>query len=72
MERFLLDILQANDYEVAKVLQGSYDEIMVDEFQDTSVLQNAIIELISNGHNVFRVGDVKQSILQIPSEQNHL
>ncbi len=62
MERFLLDILQANDYEVAKVLQGSYDEIMVDEFQDTSVLQNAIIELISNGHNVFRVGDVKQSI----------
>lgn len=62
MERFLLEILEANDSEVAMQLQDAYDEIMVDEFQDTSILQNAIIEKISNGHNVFRVGDVKQSI----------
>lgn len=47
---------------VAHILQDAFDEIMVDEFQDTSDLQNAIIDMISNGHNVFRVGDVKQSI----------
>ncbi len=62
MERYAFDILCANDHTVAKILQDSFDEIMVDEFQDTSDLQNAIIDMISNGHNVFRVGDVKQSI----------
>lgn len=62
MERYAYDILCANNYTVAHILQDSFDEIMVDEFQDTSDLQNAIIDMISNGHNVFRVGDVKQSI----------
>lgn len=62
MERYAFDILNANDQTVAKILRDSFDEIMVDEFQDTSDLQNAIIDRISNGHNVFRVGDVKQSI----------
>lgn len=62
MERFAREILISNDYAAAKLLQDSLDEIMVDEFQDTSELQNSIIDLISNGHNVFRVGDVKQSI----------
>lgn len=35
---------------------------MVDEYQDTNEIQDEIIQLISNGSNVFRVGDVKQSI----------
>ena len=64
MERYAYDILCANNYTVAHILQDSFDEIMVDEFQDTSDLQNAIIDMISNGHNVFRVGDVKQSIFR--------
>ena len=62
MERFAYEILQKNNGSVASILQDSLDEILVDEFQDTSELQNAIITCISNGHNVFRVGDVKQSI----------
>ena len=62
MERFALEILQKNNGTTAAILKDSYDEIMVDEFQDTSELQNAIIEMISRGNNVFRVGDVKQSI----------
>ena len=35
---------------------------MVDEFQDTSVLQNEIIKLLAVPGTIFRVGDVKQSI----------
>ena len=62
MERFAYEILQKNNGSVAGIIRDSLDEILVDEFQDTSELQNAIITCISNGHNVFRVGDVKQSI----------
>lgn len=62
MERFAYEILMRNNGTVASILRDSLDEILVDEFQDTSELQNAVITAISNGHNVFRVGDVKQSI----------
>ncbi|MBR4163548.1 MAG: UvrD-helicase domain-containing protein, partial [Solobacterium sp.] len=62
MERYAFDILNKNDGIIADIIRDSLDEIMVDEFQDTSFLQNEIIEKISNGKNVFRVGDVKQSI----------
>ena len=62
MERFALNILKKNSCAAAELIRESLDEIMVDEFQDTSELQNEIIELISNGRNIFRVGDVKQSI----------
>ena len=36
--------------------------IMVDEFQDTNDIQDTIISLIARENNVFRVGDIKQSI----------
>lgn len=62
MERYAYNILTVNNASISMIMKDLYDEIMVDEFQDTSDLQNAIIEMISNGHNVFRVGDVKQSI----------
>ena len=40
-----------------------YLEIMVDEYQDTNEVQNAIFRAVSkNGQNIFCVGDVKQSI----------
>lgn len=62
MERFALEILEKNGGAVAGILQNSFDEIMVDEFQDTSLLQNLIIEQLARPGTVFRVGDVKQSI----------
>ncbi len=37
-------------------------EIMVDEYQDTNAVQNAIFGALSAGDNLFMVGDVKQSI----------
>ena len=42
-------------------LKNYYNEIMVDEYQDTSDLQETFINLISN-NNVYMVGDIKQSI----------
>ena len=40
-----------------------YREIMVDEYQDTNEVQNTIFEALSRErHNLFAVGDVKQSI----------
>jgi ATP-dependent helicase/nuclease subunit A len=62
LERFALQILKANHDMIADRMRLQYDEIMIDEFQDTSELQNAIIQLIARPDNVFRVGDVKQSI----------
>lgn len=41
--------------------KASFKEIMIDEYQDTSDIQEAFIELIAN-HNVYMVGDIKQSI----------
>ena len=34
----------------------------VDEYQDTNHIQERMLELLSNGHNRFMVGDIKQSI----------
>lgn len=62
MERYALNILEANRHTVANQIRESFDEIMIDEFQDTSELQNMIIEKIAKENNVFRVGDIKQSI----------
>ncbi len=40
----------------------TFVEIMVDEYQDTNAVQNTIFNALSNGNNLFFVGDVKQSI----------
>lgn len=61
-EAYALNILRHNDYQIAKLIRPLYKEIMVDEFQDTNEYQDEIIRLISNGSNIFRVGDIKQSI----------
>jgi ATP-dependent helicase/nuclease subunit A len=44
-------------------ISGRYREILVDEYQDTNEVQNAIFRAVSReGKNLFTVGDVKQSI----------
>ncbi|MBE6128282.1 MAG: hypothetical protein E7185_03300 [Erysipelotrichaceae bacterium] len=62
MERYALDILQAADGAAARRINSGIDEILVDEFQDTSTLQDTIIRTIAMDKRIFRVGDVKQSI----------
>jgi len=44
-------------------LSKNYKEILIDEYQDTNELQDAIFSAISdNENNLFMVGDIKQSI----------
>ena len=47
--------------ELAERISECYDEILIDECQDTNGAQNLVFEAISR-NNLFRVGDVKQSI----------
>ena len=51
---------------VAISFRDYFDEVLVDEYQDSNNVQEAIIELVSRKNlenpNVFMVGDVKQSI----------
>lgn len=64
LEYFTLKILQGDSevsQKIRKELKLHYTEIMLDEYQDTNGVQEAIIQAIAN-HNVFMVGDVKQSI----------
>ncbi|MGM9642852.1 MAG: UvrD-helicase domain-containing protein, partial [Eubacteriales bacterium] len=42
--------------------QKKYDHIFVDEYQDTDYVQDLVFQTISNGKNLFFVGDIKQSI----------
>lgn len=72
LEHFTLKILAAENStadnliptDAAVELQHKYKEIMVDEYQDTNGVQEAILQLIASPFvpNLFLVGDVKQSI----------
>jgi len=55
-----IKILKENN-NIREELKTSFDEIMVDEYQDTSDIQEEFINLIAN-NNVYMVGDIKQSI----------
>lgn len=50
--------------EAAREYQAQYDEVLLDEYQDTNTVQEDIVRLISREvpGNRFMVGDVKQSI----------
>ncbi len=58
--KLAIKIVKEND-NIREEIKNSFNEIMVDEYQDTSDLQEEFISLISN-NNVYVVGDVKQSI----------
>ena len=51
---------------VAEAFRSRFEEIMIDEYQDSNQVQEEILQSISRcpegGYNVFMVGDVKQSI----------
>ncbi len=65
-EHLALRILVAEDgtpLPLGEQVAARYREILVDEYQDTNEVQNAIFRAVSrDGKNLFTVGDVKQSI----------
>lgn len=63
LEHYTLGILRENE-DIRRDLEDRYEEIMVDEYQDTNELQEAILTTIARKDpgNMFMVGDVKQSI----------
>lgn len=60
MEHIAVRILK-ND-EAADTLRRRFRFIFVDEYQDTNNIQESLISRVARPDNVFRVGDVKQSI----------
>ena len=73
LEHYCLEILSKKDQDgnlkpsdTALKYRERFDEIMVDEYQDSNMVQEIIINMISKVDspkpNVFMVGDVKQSI----------
>lgn len=67
MEHLALELMTGNSEEkkrIQQALQAKYTEVMVDEYQDTNGLQEALLNAIAQNKNCtfFMVGDVKQSI----------
>ena len=72
MEQFALKILTRKEdgilvpSEAAREYQDLFEEVMIDEYQDSNLIQEAILTSVSRvsrgEYNLFMVGDVKQSI----------
>lgn len=67
LEHYALKILydENNNYELSEAsaeLREHFHEILTDEYQDSSYIQELILNAVSNSKNRFMVGDVKQSI----------
>lgn len=54
--------LLASDFFIQRATRGRFDQILMDELQDTNRLQWRLLELIRNPGEFFAVGDVNQSI----------
>ncbi len=64
-KRFTLKLFIGEDgmpTPLAKEYSQRYDEIYIDEYQDTDLVQDMIFSAISKPNNRFMVGDIKQSI----------
>lgn len=61
ISHYTIEILE-NYPQVRREYQERFHEVMVDEYQDTNHIQERMLGLLSNGHNRFMVGDIKQSI----------
>lgn len=61
ISHYTIEILEKYP-QVRREYQKRFHEVMVDEYQDTNHIQERMLELLSNGHNRFMVGDIKQSI----------
>ncbi len=69
LEHKMLDLLlgssRSGPTSVADEIGARFREVMVDEYQDSNAVQDAIFSALTRkNHNCFMVGDVKQSIYQ--------
>ena len=68
IEHFALKILlekKEDKYiptKTAEKYMEKFEEIAIDEYQDSNLVQEYILNAVSRGNNIFMVGDVKQSI----------
>ncbi|MDE6372521.1 MAG: UvrD-helicase domain-containing protein, partial [Clostridia bacterium] len=62
LEYYAVKVMQ--DDSLASEFASNYDYICVDEYQDINAVQEYILTRLSNGKNLFMVGDIKQSIYQ--------
>ncbi|MDE6614855.1 MAG: UvrD-helicase domain-containing protein, partial [Clostridia bacterium] len=62
LEYYAVKLLQDNG--IAGEIANKYDYVCVDEYQDVNAVQEYVLNRVSNGKNLFMVGDVKQSIYQ--------
>ncbi len=60
ISKMAIKLIKENE-DIKHSLKYYYKEIMIDEYQDTSDIQEEFIHLIEN-NNVYMVGDIKQSI----------
>lgn len=58
--KLAIEVVDKND-EIRESIKNNFYEILIDEYQDTSDIQELLISKISN-NNVYVVGDIKQSI----------
>jgi len=60
IEHYAFEILK--NEEAAEYYRDRFEHIFIDEYQDSNVIQEALIEKIKRENNLFMVGDIKQSI----------
>lgn len=58
--------------EIAEKYQEKFEEIAIDEYQDSNEIQEYMLNTISRGNNIFMVGDVKQSIYKFRQSRPEL
>lgn len=67
LEMYAIKML--SDNQISQHYKDYYKRVFVDEYQDTSPIQETIIEKVSYPENLFCVGDVKQSIYGFRSSE---
>ena len=70
ISKMAIRIVKENN-DIKEEIQKYFEEILIDEYQDTSDLQEEFISLISN-NNLYMVGDVKQSIYRFRNANPHI
>lgn len=60
LEHLAIEILK--DPEISGMYRDKFQYIFLDEYQDSNLVQETVIQAIARENNVFLVGDVKQSI----------